>query len=409
MKKLLGSNFATAAGLVVLAVAALGAGYMQLNLLTGFLTALFIICAVAFLWARVSLSRVQVRFGQEDSCAFPGEELETRITLTNGKAVPLLWLTAALQTNGKTCVAPLGAEEENAEISQKLLWIMPHQKISWTQKALAKRRGVCRVEKIDLQSGDGFGLSVQRRGATPENSFRYVVYPAINEVDPTVILNNMTELDNAPSGFYTDVTLVKNTRDYRNGDSFKEINYRVMARTGEVQVNEYEKLAMCRVCFIADIESFTDIDWREHNGEKVKTLVVSDDELERMYSLMASLIISLHERGVSCSLIIPAYGENEARIVIPDERQMQVMQLLTALSETEYDCQKTSLPTEEVLSHSHRLGQLFMFSRSVGEPSCERLTSQIEELSVLHIVQKDNEGAAESARNIFKETEFWSV
>ena len=409
MKKLLGSNFATVAGLVVLAAAALGAGYMHLDLLTGFLAALFILCVVAFIWARASLSKVQVRFGQGDSCAFPGEELETRMTLTNGKAVPLLWLTVTLDTAQNNCVAPIDSEEENTEVSEKLLWIMPHQKISWHQKALAKKRGVCRIDKIDLVSGDGFGLAVQRKRIQTESTFRYVIYPSIREVDPSVILNNMTELDNAPSGFYTDVTLVKNTRDYRTGDSFKDINYRVMARTGQVQVNEYESLAMCRVCFIADIESFTHIDWREHNEEKVKTLVVSDDELEKMYSLMASLIVSLHERGVACSLIIPAYGEKEARIVIPDERQMQVMQLLTVLSETEYDCEKTSLPTEDMLSLSHSLGQLFMFSRSVDEPSCERLTSQIEEMSVLHIVQKDDESAAEEARNIFKETEFWSV
>jgi len=409
MKNLQGSNFATAAGLIILAVAALGAGYLRLDLLAIFLAALFLLCAAAFIWARVSLSRIEVEYPQEDCCAFPGEELEVRMGLRNGKPIPLMWLTATLQTDGKRCVAPCGDEQEGSEIFEKILYIMPYQKVSWTQRAIAKKRGVCRVEKVSLQSGDGFGLAVQRKILKLPAAFRYVVYPEIRQTDPTIILNNMTELDTAPNGMYTDVTLIKNTRDYRDGDSFKDINYRHMARTGQVQVNVHEKLAMCRVCFIANLESFVDIDWREHNGEKVKTLVTDEEGLERMLSLMASHITSLHESGVICSLIIPACGDNEARIIIPEDRQTQVMQLLTVLSETEYDCRKTALPAGEILENSHSLGQIFMFSRSMGDVSCERLTQQIEELSILHIVQKSDDSPADTLGNIFEETDFWSV
>ena len=409
MKNLLGSNFASVAGLIILAIAALGAGYMQLGILAVFLVALFLVCAVAFAWARVSLGGIELRSPQEDCCAFPGEEVEVKFTLRNKKPIPLLWLNAALQKTGRDCVSPCEDAQDSDELSEKILWIMPYRKVSWTQRAKAQRRGVCRIEKMMLHSGDGFGLSVQRKTVKLPAAFRYVVYPEIRSTDPTIILNNMTELDAAPSGLYTDVTLIKNTRDYRDGDSFKDINYRHMARTGQVQVNVHEKLTMCKVCFIADLESFVDIDWRENNGEKVKTYVIDEENLERMLSLIASLIAALHERNVTCSLIIPAIGETEARIVIPEDRQMQVMQLLTALSETEYDCQKTSLPTSEVLGCSHSLGQIFMFSRSVREASCSRLTQQIEELPVLHIVQKAAEDGSAALGNIFEETDFWSV
>jgi len=50
-----------------------------------------------------------------------------------------------------------------------------------------------------------------------------------------------------------------------------------------------------------------------------------------------------------------------------------------------------------------------MFSRSMGDVSCERLTQQIEELSILHIVQKSDDSPADTLGNIFEETDFWSV
>lgn len=404
MKNLQGSNFATAAGIIVLFVFTLAAAYLNLDVLATFLVAVLFVCLAAFLWARVSLRGVEIKLPQEDCCAFPGEEPEAQVKVLNNKIVPLMWLKIAVEEGGSGCIAPVG---DGGELSEKLLWIMPHQRISYQQRARAVKRGVCRVEKMLLRSGDGFGLSSQSRSVRLASPMRYVVYPELHEVDPTAILNNMTELDTAPSGFYTDVTLVKSTRDYRDGDSFKDINYRLMARTGQVQVNVHEKLTMCRVCFILDLESFVDVSWRDNNGERVKELAVNEDDAERMFSLAASLIVALHEKGVKCSLVVPSYGDNEARIIIPEVREGQVMQLLTALSETDYQAQETALPASDIIDASHSLGQLFMLSRSAQEESCKRLTGQIEELSVFHIVQSGGEEAGLSGK-IFEETDFWS-
>ena len=132
-----------------------------------------------------------------------------------------------------------------------------------------------------------------------------MVYPKIVPVDVSLILNNMSEMESARNGFYTDRTLLDTTRDYREGDSFKNINWRLLARRDELQVNVYEKLTMRRVCFMPDMFSFTHIEEVEEEGERRhEERVVEREELEEMFSLMASLIVKLHERDVLSRRIV---------------------------------------------------------------------------------------------------------
>ncbi len=412
-----GSNFVSFFGLSFLLLLILVAAYFDIKTLEGFLILVLIVCFIAFLWGRLSLRKIELQIEEEDCCGFPGQSLEAQCRMKNGKMLPLIWLDLSFPIGRKTCLDP----EENAEdeeshaiakdgryLRSTFLWVMPHQRISWKQKAVAVHRGVCRVEEVKLHSGDGFGLSTQSGKIALQSPLRFVVYPKVVSVDVSLILNNMSEMESAKNGFYTDRTLLENTRDYREGDSFKNINWRLLARKDELQVNVYEKLTMRRVCFMPDLFSFTHLEEVGDGNERHEERVVETESMEQMFSLMASLIVKLHERGVLCSLVIPACEGRAERIVIPETAETQVMELLGALAEVEYEAETMRLPMETITMERHKLGQLYVLSKNLGRSCLGSGLAGVDELGAISILQESPAHGESGDRSYFSETDFLS-
>lgn len=409
-----GSNFVSWVGLALLAALVLVAAYFDLAALESFLIIILLLCLAAFLWGRLSLRKIEVEAEYEESCGFPGQTLELPCSLRNRKLLPLIWLDLCFPIGAKTCLAPMpdsvpdetqAGKQKDRELRSSFLWVMPHQRIRWNQQALAVHRGICRVDSVRLYSGDGFGLSTQTGKAALPCAVRFVVYPKIVPVDVSLILNNMREMESARNGFYTDRTLLETTRDYCDGDSFKNINWRLLAKKDELHVNVYEKLTMRRVCFMPDLFSFTHLEEISEDNIKHTERVVERDEMEEMFSLMASIIVKLHERGVLCALAVPAIGDTPERVIVPETAETQVMELLGALAEIEYAAEEVSLPYETIARERHKLGQLYLMSRSSQRSVLHGDARAAEELGAINIVQ-DSPAAGESDRGIFTETDF---
>lgn len=407
--KLPGSNFVTVTGLAILAILTLVCAYLGYSTLEALLVVILLLCLAAYLWARGSLGHISVEFDNSDCRAFPGQTMEAGAELVNAKLLPLLWLDLEIPDSGKGCVAPVDdgedCEKRSGPITEHFSWIMPHQRLSWRQGALAVHRGVCRVDSVELMSGDGFGLTVQQRSVPVPGGFRFVVYPKLLPVDITLILRNMRELEPAKNGFYTDKTLLSGIRDYRDGDSFRDINWRLMARTGSLQVNVHERLSMCRVCFVADVQSFAYTEEVAEDGERKTVTRVHTDEMERMFSLLASMITALTGREVLCTLVLPSIGERGSKILIPQVRSEQIAEQLTALAEVDYSGEQTGLPVEEMLNMRHKLGQVYILSRELKTAIGTELDG---ELGLLRILQEAEEDILTSG-NIFRETDFLTI
>lgn len=363
------SNFVTPAGLVVLAALALVAAYFGNRPLLALLSGLFLLCLAARLWAKFSLDRLELTFDSDDCRGFPGDALEFGVSLRNRKLLPVIWLDVRLPLGEDACVAP----EEN---EASFLWVMPWQSLRWRERPRALRRGVCALDSVTLASGDGFGLSDMSRPYPLGTPFRLIVYPALTPVDVSRILHSLSEPEPGKDGLYTDPTLLRGVRDYRDGDSFRDINWRLLARQGKMQVNVREKLDVRRACFVLDLESFS---WREElegaNGTYEVRRVYAE-ALERMLSLAGSCAEALSPRGVICTLALPSIAAREetpdlpaaperpARLVIPERRETQTEELLTALAEIDYRGEPTRFPVWQIAAEYHSLGQVFFFTKS---------------------------------------------
>ena len=400
--KTLGSNYTTRVGLILLLILVLVCAYFGLVTLGVFLGGLLLLSAAAFLWARFSLRRIRVKFSGEDACAFPGETISVAAELKNAKFLPLLWLDLSFPTGDGRVVASL--DETDGEVTETFTWLMPHQTLHWRQQAAAVSRGVCPVETLRAHSGDGFGLAEQIAEIRPEGGFRFVVYPKIVPVEIAPVLCNMRELEKARNGFTVDKTLLNSTRPYRDGDSFKDINWRLLARTDEVQVNVHETLAVRRVCFVPDLESYTYTTFEEKDGIREQVTHLRGEEMERMLSVIASLIVNLAERDVLCSLVVPSIDAVPARLIVPETAEEQVMQLLTVLAEIDYQGASTVLPLDEMEAEHHRLGQIYLFSYNAGCAAGAGAPEPLEELGVIRVLAERGEGT-ENDEHILKETD----
>lgn len=408
-----GSNLVTPTGLIILAALTLVAAYIHAAALEALLIALLILCTAAYFWARAALGHIEVALEQDEARAFPGETVEAGAHLKNAKFLPVIWLEARFPTAGAACVAPPEDEldelesGEEPEIRESFLWVMPQQSIFWRQRVRAVRRGVCEIRGMALSSGDGFGLSGREKTAALEKAFRFIVYPEIRQVDPAPLLARLSELERSRSGFYTDSTLISSIRDYRDGDSFRDINWRLLARQGKIQVNVHERMAMRRLCLMPDLGSFGCTLVKDVDGERQTVRCVRGEELERMLSLMASIIVEVDGRDVLCSLAIPAADGAAARLVIPEEREGQVTLLLTALAEIDYRGGESVFPAAEIAESAHLLGQLFLFSLAVPERGGESALER-EGLRPMRVVLS-GAGEDEYGREIITETELTGV
>ena len=238
----------------------------------------------------------------------------------------------------------------------------------------ALRRGICTFSSLNIVSGDGFGLSELSAPRDLKYDIDAVVYPSLLPVDISVILKKLTELEASPRGYYTDPTLIKTVLPYSSGDSYKDLNWRLLARGGGLVVNKKEKLDTLRLCVIVDLESYSYEQISEGPSGSQTICHVHEDSLEHALSLAASIADAAALSGAICSVVIPSYGKRTANVAIPEERSSQTALLLKALAAVDYQGGASEIPFGQIEDEYHRLGQLFCITSSVHD-SRERFDS----------------------------------
>ena len=352
-----GSNLTTIVGLILLVILIFLSAYFQIPALEAFLIVLTLLCLIAFLWSRYSLKKISISIKESEIYAFPGQTERIHMSLQNQKFFPLIWLLIHLSGNNPQI---FGSQEDG--IDENLTWLMPYQTVSWEKQVTTVCRGVCRFQNAEMQSGDGFGLSSTKAIVPIKTALQIIVYPQIIPVQVSILLQHLKELEEDADGMYTDKTLIRFTRPINATDSYKDINWRSLAKGSDEQVNVYEQLAMKRLCFLPDLKSYVYYEEVIQNSEKKIVAKVHNDEMEHMLSMIASLILKLNEKHILCSLLLPSIGNFPAQCIVPEDSSLQVQELLTALAKISYHCEDTSIKSLPIGENLHKLGQIYLYS-----------------------------------------------
>lgn len=267
---------------------------------------LFLLLSVlSRLWSFLSTLRLRGRLSGSSAHVFAGRELKVRISVANDKLLPLSWLDLYIplphdrsitcpetrRTDQWEAVALAHSDRCAQEVGYarlgRMLW---YEKSDFSITLKAQHRGLAHTDDWALVTGDGFGLSQNR--LTVEGGGRIVVYPRLVDVETAPFLEDMLSADSGRGGLMDDLSVIRSTRSYMTGDNLKHINWRLVARGQGLTVNTYEDIVPRCIHFIFDGESFS--------GPQAHA-----DEMEEALSVLASLIVSLNDKGMRSFVSLP--------------------------------------------------------------------------------------------------------
>ena len=257
----------------------------------------FYLVAVVLLlviWGKREAARgLRIDLNLNRGSGFPGDDLFVVIHLANCSFFPLFWLAVY-----QSFPEQLGAGRE-----QVLVSLGPREKKEKKIVFRGRRRGIYTLPDIRITFGDAWGIG--------EESFlqpcteRIVIYP---KVVPVYGLYLERHIPFGPHqilfGLHEDPSRLRGCREYRAGDGLKRIHWPNMARTGRVQVKEWE------TTLNAEIGIFLNL--REEDFPVSEWFSLVELEIE----LAASLIHRLVEKGEHVSFYAngKAYAEERGKV-----------------------------------------------------------------------------------------------
>jgi len=196
----------------------------------------------ARIWSQRSLD--SIRYDRSyPSRAYLGETVQVKLSLTNSRRLPTLWLQVHESL-------PLALATPN--FFRQVFHLGPHEKVSYEYPLHALKRGYYPVGPLFLRTGDFLGLSqeMERQGSTDF----LTVYPKI------VPITHLGLPTHTPFGnlkhhqpVFEDPSRITGKRDYQSGDSLRHIDWKASATSGQLKVKKYEPSISLESCIFLDL------------------------------------------------------------------------------------------------------------------------------------------------------------
>ena len=331
-----GSSYIVSLGAIIffLIVSAVTA-YFGYLFIAGLALFLFILAVVARVWGALAMKNVSLRVGADRTMLYPGQTAEITYTVENDKLIPLIWMELAQDMPERRCIMPESGFEEDTRLVFE--GESPSRKVPVLKKGFsfilgnsttetptlwrANRRGRYVPSGLFLRSGDGFGLARTACDFAADDVPVMYVLPQHIQTDISMMLRDQWDCAAGRRGYAEDMTVLRGLRQYQDTDSWKRINWRIAARSDEIQVNLFETIQPRSAYFVFDGESFCGL---------------SEDlsELETALEILGSMISDLFAAGVPCGLSLPKSKRMPAADVAANgERPEKLLCMLAA-----YDC-----------------------------------------------------------------------
>ncbi len=198
----------------------------------------------SYLLTREGLSDLEAGYAMSQLQAHVGDQLRATYTLRNTSRLPKAWLEVH---NPTTLPVPLPG---------RALSLGPRRERYWVARVPLTRRGHFRVDPLQIRTGDPFGFF--EANASVGHGVTVVVYPRI-EALPRWRLQavNLEGSRSTPVRTQQTTPLAMSIRPYAPGDSFNRIHWPSTARTGAIQVKEFDLEQTADVWLILDLEKAT--------------------------------------------------------------------------------------------------------------------------------------------------------
>ena len=224
---------------IAIVIAGLAAQNAALALL-GF--AVGVSCGGAQLLSKWSLRRLHYQRIVPEVRAFPGDNVDVTLRITNRKPLPLWWIEVRDGYPASTGGTVTETGPSPAAIRTEVEWKAaagPYEKISHGYSFPAPPRGAYDLGPATIRTGDPFGLFPEER-IGHENT-RILVYPRMVDIGEQP-MPSRRPFGETSGGLriFEDPSRVAGLRDYQPGDPLRRIDWKATARIGRLQSRVYE-------------------------------------------------------------------------------------------------------------------------------------------------------------------------
>jgi uncharacterized protein (DUF58 family) len=287
-----------------------------LSLLTGLV---LIAIGIAWLWHRIVLSDVYFERHIDADHLFPGEESTITWTIRNEKPFPVSWLhwqeTTPTQPFGIGWGDP-GLEFADIEIKRlftgssmgidEVTSVSAFQTLIKSTKFKALRRGFYQFGPTYWEASDPLGLFMASREFPVRLGL--AVYPRLYTPADLEIPTESLTGEMRRRSFIEDPSWYRGSRDYRSSDPLRTIDWKLTARTRELQVKMFEPTVHPKIMVFANLHAF----------ERISEGLITQ-YMEEVISTAASIakwaLEMDHEVGVHSNGALP--GRQEAERILP--------------------------------------------------------------------------------------------
>ena len=281
----------------------------------------------AWTWTRYALIRLQTKVGVSQTHAFVGETLELSLQLENLKVLPLTALQVRINLPeimepSNQPFSKLHESEPNEGVVVRSTSMRWYERVTWRFQIPLLTRGYFQIARVDLKSGDLFG--VFRRERTDEAEHTLWVYPEV------IALERLGLPQLRPQGerrggqrLFEDPTRLQTIRDYRAGDPLKKVDWKATARRQALQSRVYDPSSDLIAMVALNVSTLPHA-WQGYFG----------DIFERAVSVAASLCQDFAQDRVPVGLLANCTwpGQDTAIRVSPSRAPGQMTRILEALA-----------------------------------------------------------------------------
>ncbi|CAM3987241.1 DUF58 domain-containing protein [Cohnella lubricantis] len=229
---------------------------------------------------------------------FAGQRVVLGERLVNNKLLPMPWFRVET-----IMPAMLRFDNQSAEMAvssgqllqnhASLFSLSPYTKVLRKHEVTCARRGVYRLSSLTCTYGDMLGTTSGTLSFTADCEI--TVLPRLKEPGdlPVSARRFVQSVISTYDAFFENHEHVAGVRDYRSGDSLKQVNWSATAKTGRLLVNKRETMTDNDLIVVLNAEL---LDGAENRR-------VSPEDFEEAVSYAASIIYSLINSGGKAGLI----------------------------------------------------------------------------------------------------------
>lgn len=179
---------------------------------------------------RYAFEGLEITRTVESTRLFPGETAEVSIVFCNRTAFPIAWLSGYEHL-------PVALEAGRAQ-----RWVVslgPWAKTTVSYSITGSERGYYAAGPLDVSVGEPLGL--HQFSETISSSHEIIVYPRISPLAELGLPSRLPYGNTKTSQpIFHDPSRLAGVRPYQSGDSRQSIHWKLTARTGELQVKQFQ-------------------------------------------------------------------------------------------------------------------------------------------------------------------------